>query len=76
MHKSILALAAFASLAPLGAHAQGWPTERPIHIILPLTAGSGTDTTARLVVEAIEAEAQSDDGRRQPSGRGDGDRQH
>ena len=53
MHKSILALAAFAILAPLGAHAQGWPTERPIHIILPLTAGSGTDTTARLVVEAM-----------------------
>ena len=53
MHKSVLALAAFAILAPLGAHAQGWPTERPIHIILPLTAGSGTDTTARLVVEAM-----------------------
>ena len=53
MHKSILALAAFAILAPLGAQAQGWPTERPIHVILPLTAGSGTDTTARLVVEAM-----------------------
>ena len=53
MQKSILALAAFAILAPLGAQAQGWPTERPIHVILPLTAGSGTDTTARLVVEAM-----------------------
>ena len=53
MQKSILALAAFAIMVPLGAQAQGWPTERPIHVILPLTAGSGTDTTARLVVEAM-----------------------
>lgn len=54
MHKSILALAAFAIVAPLGVHAQGWPTERPIHVILPLTAGSGTDTTARLVVDKMK----------------------
>ena len=53
MHKSILVIATLMVLAPAGAQAQGWPTERPIHIILPITAGSGTDTTARLVAEKI-----------------------
>jgi len=53
MYKSILAFAALAILVPLGAHAQDWPAGRPIHVILPLTAGSGTDTTARLVVEKM-----------------------
>lgn len=53
MYKSILAFAALTILVPLGAHAQDWPAARPIHVILPLTAGSGTDTTARLVVEKM-----------------------
>ena len=46
MFKSILAFTALIILASVGAHAQDWPGSRPIRVILPLTGGSGTDTTA------------------------------
>src|SRR5258708_446840 len=36
-----------ASLAP--AHAQNWPT-RPVTIVVPLAAGGGPDTLARILV--------------------------
>jgi tripartite-type tricarboxylate transporter receptor subunit TctC len=52
MYKCVLAFAALI-LAPVGAQAEGWPAERPIHVIVPLTAGSGADTTARLVVQKM-----------------------
>ena len=40
-----LALALFAAAA----HAQSWPS-KPIRVIVPFTAGSGTDTIARPVL--------------------------
>jgi tripartite-type tricarboxylate transporter receptor subunit TctC len=39
-------------LLPLAAGAQTWP-DRPIHIIVPFTAGSGTDIVARLVADPL-----------------------
>lgn len=53
MNKSMVVIATLTILAPACAQAQGWPTERPIHIILPISPGSATDTTARLVAEKI-----------------------
>ena len=47
--RNLLALAAFA--APL-ALAQGYP-DKPIRVIVPFTAGSGTDIVARTVGEAM-----------------------
>jgi tripartite-type tricarboxylate transporter receptor subunit TctC len=55
MFKLVSALTALALLAPVGASAQDWPTNQPIRVIVPLTAGSGTDITARLVVERMGA---------------------
>ncbi|WP_395712727.1 Bug family tripartite tricarboxylate transporter substrate binding protein [Reyranella sp.] len=43
-----LALGLFAS----GATAQGWP-DRPVHIVVPLTAGSATDVMARTVGQRL-----------------------
>jgi tripartite-type tricarboxylate transporter receptor subunit TctC len=43
----------FASLN--GAFAQGWPT-RSIRIIVPVTAGSATDVTARIIAEHLAAQ--------------------
>ena len=45
-------LAALAVAAVTGVHAQGYP-ERPIHFIVPFTAGSGTDIVARTLGEAM-----------------------
>ena len=46
-------LAIALGLMPLAASAQSnWP-DRPIHIIVPFTAGSGTDIIARLVAEPL-----------------------
>jgi len=53
MFKSIFAFAALMILASVAAHAQDWPAKQPIHVIVPLTAGSGTDTTARLVTDKM-----------------------
>ena len=43
-----LALCLFAASAP----AQGWP-DRPVHIVVPLTAGSATDVMARTVGQQL-----------------------
>ena len=41
----------FAAAAP--APAQDWPTRQPIKVIVPFTAGSATDITARTVVDQV-----------------------
>lgn len=40
---------------PLGALAQNWPT-KPLRVVVPFTAGSATDTVARLVSERLSAQ--------------------
>jgi len=39
-------------LAAGGADAQSWP-DRPVHIVVPLTAGSATDVMARIVARQL-----------------------
>jgi len=38
---------------PLGAAAQQWPSKQPIKIIVPFSAGSATDITARTVFDQV-----------------------
>jgi tripartite-type tricarboxylate transporter receptor subunit TctC len=45
---SIALLCLLMSYAPTASQAQSWPT-RPVHIIVPLPAGSAADTVARIV---------------------------
>lgn len=45
-------LAALAVAATAAAHAQGYP-DRPIHFVVPFTAGSGTDIIGRTLGEAL-----------------------
>jgi len=40
-------------LSPGFAVAQGWPTERPIRLIVPFQAGSSSDTIARIVGQKL-----------------------
>jgi tripartite-type tricarboxylate transporter receptor subunit TctC len=40
-------------LSPSLAIAQGWPTERPIRLIVPFQAGSSSDTIARIVSQKL-----------------------
>jgi tripartite-type tricarboxylate transporter receptor subunit TctC len=40
-------------LWPVLAIAQGWPTERPIRLIVPFQAGSSSDTIARIVSQKL-----------------------
>jgi tripartite-type tricarboxylate transporter receptor subunit TctC len=42
-----------ALLSPVTAAAQDWPTKQPIKVIVPFTAGSATDITARTVVDQV-----------------------
>jgi tripartite-type tricarboxylate transporter receptor subunit TctC len=40
-------------LSPVTVAAQDWPTKQPIKVIVPFTAGSATDITARTVVDQV-----------------------
>ncbi|MFS2164582.1 tripartite tricarboxylate transporter substrate binding protein [Variovorax sp. Varisp62] len=52
--QTLAAAAALAACALTGAYAQGpWPGTQPIKLVVPFTAGSGTDIVARLVAEKL-----------------------
>jgi tripartite-type tricarboxylate transporter receptor subunit TctC len=53
MRKLVLSLAALVLVYPAALQAQDWPAKQPIKVIVPLTAGSGTDVTARLATEQM-----------------------
>jgi tripartite-type tricarboxylate transporter receptor subunit TctC len=46
-------LVAIAFVVPLAAAAQEWPGKQPIKIVVPFSAGSATDITARTVFEQV-----------------------
>src|SRR5689334_10717442 len=50
--KRLMALLFAAILAALPASAQTWP-DKPVHVIVPFTAGSATDVVARAVAQAM-----------------------
>jgi tripartite-type tricarboxylate transporter receptor subunit TctC len=45
--------AALVMAAPLAAGAQTYPGDKPVRIIVPFTAGSGSDTVARVVADEL-----------------------
>lgn len=49
---AVISLAAAAVLATAPASAQNWP-DKPVHVIVPFTAGSATDVVARAVAQAM-----------------------
>ena len=49
----LLGLVAVALVVPLAAAAQDWPSKQPIKIVVPFSAGSATDITARTVFEQV-----------------------
>ena len=52
--QTLAAAAALAACALTGAHAQGpWPGTQAVRLVVPFTAGSGTDIVARLVAEKL-----------------------
>jgi tripartite-type tricarboxylate transporter receptor subunit TctC len=53
LHKFFGALALLPMLSPAAAIAQDWPTRQPIKVVVPFTAGSATDITARTVVDQV-----------------------
>ena len=50
---SVRATALLVLFAPFTAMAQDWPTKQPIKIIVPFSAGSATDVTARTVFDQV-----------------------
>lgn len=53
-HRRQFLITALLAAACTGAQAQGdWPRAQPIRLIVPFTAGSGTDVVARLVAERL-----------------------
>ncbi|MDP2409696.1 MAG: tripartite tricarboxylate transporter substrate binding protein [Pseudolabrys sp.] len=44
------------ALMPAAAQAQAWPTAQPIKVIVPFTAGSGTDLVARAVFDQVSVQ--------------------
>lgn len=53
MRHWVRGLATIAFIVPLAAAAQDWPAKQPIKIVVPFTAGSATDITARTVFEQV-----------------------
>ncbi len=49
---AVISLAVAAVLAAAPASAQNWP-DKPVHVIVPFTAGSATDVVARAVAQAM-----------------------
>jgi tripartite-type tricarboxylate transporter receptor subunit TctC len=43
-------------LLPVTAFAQAWPARQPIRVIVPFSAGSGTDIIARTVLEQVSSQ--------------------
>ena len=55
--RAILGAAALPVLAPIAARAQAeWRPTRPINMIVPFAAGSGTDTVTRILANMLEAD--------------------
>jgi tripartite-type tricarboxylate transporter receptor subunit TctC len=50
---ALFAIALSSALSSGPAGAQGWPTERPIRLIVPFQAGSSSDTIARIVGQKL-----------------------
>jgi len=50
---AVFAIALSSALSSGPAGAQGWPTERPIRLIVPFQAGSSSDTIARIVGQKL-----------------------
>ncbi|TWS94115.1 tripartite tricarboxylate transporter substrate binding protein [Reyranella sp. CPCC 100927] len=46
-------LAGFALAIPLSLHAQAFPGDKPVRIVVPFTAGSASDTVARVVADEL-----------------------
>jgi tripartite-type tricarboxylate transporter receptor subunit TctC len=53
IHKLFGALVLLLMLSPVAAPAQDWPARQPIKVVVPFTAGSATDITARTVVDQV-----------------------
>ena len=68
-HRALcLAVGALLALAAVPAHAQTYPT-KPVTIVVPLAAGTGMDTIARLYGEQLSQIARQADRGREPAGR-------
>jgi tripartite-type tricarboxylate transporter receptor subunit TctC len=52
-HWFTLVMPALLAIAPSALSAQEWPSRQPVKVIVPFTAGSGTDIIARTIFEQI-----------------------